>query len=96
MIIGIFNTTLAPTSNSEDVITSIEVTTNIYSQEPSPVGDPVNGVQPVEYLEEYVIESDTFTYSVPAEDQAAGKIADDYWTDIAQQTRYKRFVGDSS
>ena len=56
------------------------------------MGDPVNGVQPVEYLEEHVIESDTFTYSVPAEDRAAGKIANDYWADIAQQTRYKRFV----
>ena len=48
------------------------------------MGDPVNGVQPVEYLDEHIIESDTFTYSVPTEDQAAGKVASDYWADIEQ------------
>lgn len=96
MIIAIFNTVLTPISNSEGVITSIDVVTSAYSQEPSPVGDPVNGVQPVEYLDEHIIESDTFTYSVPTEDQAAGKVASDYWADIEQQTQYKRFVGDSS
>ena len=57
------------------------------------MGDPVNGVQPVEYLDEHIIESDTFTYSVPTEDQAAGKVASDYWADIEQQTQYKRFIG---
>ena len=93
MIIAIFNTVLTPTSNSEGVITSIDVVTSVYSQEPSPVGDLVNGVQPVEYLDEHIIESDTFTYSVPIEDQAAGKVASDYWADIEQQTQYKRFIG---
>jgi len=90
---AIFNTVLTPTSNSEGVITSIDVVTSVYAQEPSPVGEPVNDVQPVEYLDEHIIESDTFTYSVPIEDQAADKIATDYWSDIEEQTQYKRFVG---
>ena len=59
MIIAISYTVLTPTSNSEGVTTSIDVVTSVYSQEPSPVGDPVNGVQPVEYLDEHIIESDT-------------------------------------
>ena len=102
MITGIFNTELIAISDGGGITVAVEVVTSCYSQEPTPVGDPIETtdeygvtslVQPVEYLDEHIIESDTFTYSVPTEDQAAGKIASDYWADIEEQTQYKRFVG---
>ena len=102
MITGIFNTELTAVSDDGGITVAVEVVTNCYSQEPTPVGDPVETtdehgvtslVQPVEYLDEHIIESDTFTYSVPLEDQAEGKIASDYWEAIANQDSYTRFIG---
>ena len=102
MITGIFNTELIAISDGGGITVAVEVVTSCYSQEPTPVGDPIETtdeygvtslVQPVEYLDAYIIESDTFTYSVPVEDQAEGKTASDYWADIEQESAYTRFVG---
>ena len=102
MITGIFNTELIAISDGGGITVAVEVVTNCYSQEPTPVGDPIETtdeygvtslVQPVEYLDAYIIESDTFAYSVPVEDQAEGKTASDYWADIEQESAYTRFVG---
>ena len=102
MITSIFNTELTAVSDDSGITVAVEVVTNSYSQEPTPVGDPIETtdehgvvslVQPVEYFDGHIIESDTFTYSVPVEDQAEGKIASDYWADIENQSSYTRFTG---
>jgi hypothetical protein len=102
MIINIFNTELTAVRDDSGITVAVEVVTSRYSQEPTPAGDPVETtdehgitslVQPVEYLDEHIIESDAFTYSVPSEDQAEGKIASDYWADIESQSSYTRFIG---
>jgi len=101
MITNIFNTELTAVSDDNGITIAVEVVTNRYSQEPTPVGTPVETtdeygttslVQPVEYLDEYIIESDTFTYSIPVEDRAEGKIASDYWSDIEQESSYIGFI----
>ena len=102
MIINIFNTELTAVPDDSGITVAVEVVTSRYSQEPTPVGDPVETtdehgitslVQPVEYLDEHIIESDAFTYSVPVEDQAEGKIASDYWSAIEQEDAYTQFIG---
>ncbi len=102
MITGIFNTELTAVSDDNGITVAVEVVTSRYSQEPTPVGDPIETtdeygitslVQPVEYLDEHIIESDAFTYSVPVEDQAEGKTASDYWSAIEQEGAYRQFTG---
>lgn len=100
MITGIFNTTLTGTVNDNSVLTSIEVLTNSYSQEPTPVGDVVTrekdgnivSFQPVEYQDQYIIASDTFTYEIPEAQQVEGRVVSDYWESIIEDSRYSNFV----
>lgn len=101
MITGIFNTTLTGNVNADSVLISVQVLTNSYSQEATPVGDPISReedgetitVQPVEYEDQYIVTSDTFTYQIPEAEQAEGRVPSDYWDSIKADSRYIDFVG---